>query len=438
MNGMNQGPLRILSELVSINTVNDPINSIKPSRDCAAYIRERLQDQGTTCEILDDEGVCSVLARLGKGRPKLLFLAHYDTVPANTTEWKRPPFQLTLENGKGYGRGALDDKANVAAIITAISELKEAQAAGSLVCAFTGDEEIGGDHGAKFIKKILVQNDMLPQSVVNGDGVGSALIVRRRNSFDVSLESRMTKNTSIDTKTKRFITRADSHHAAYFTPGLDSHCLLEASKFLRTHRDYLVHDVMGGFIKRNIIPSDCELTYSIEKEKNQANEDPLTNLMRALLPLSRVNISSEFSEFGVTISPNVVRYDVDRVIVEVDVRAMTNDQGIVESAFRRALVNLLPEVKVSIEGSGSCVNTDTKSDVVNAGLQTLQKLGLEPRCVEREGASDARHFAPLGIPTIDFGPNGANLHGPDEYVEIDSLKQLPRFYSGTARQLLKQ
>ena len=38
------------------------------------------------------------------------------------------------------------------------------------------------------------------------------------------------------------------------------------------------------------------------------------------------------------------------------------------------------------------------------------------------GATDASHFAKKGIPTAMMMPRGANIHGKDEYAEIDSLE----------------
>jgi succinyl-diaminopimelate desuccinylase len=41
--------------------------------------------------------------------------------------------------------------------------------------------------------------------------------------------------------------------------------------------------------------------------------------------------------------------------------------------------------------------------------------------VGRAGASDAVLFLERGIPSVEFGPTGADHHGPDEHVEIASL-----------------
>jgi succinyl-diaminopimelate desuccinylase len=40
----------------------------------------------------------------------------------------------------------------------------------------------------------------------------------------------------------------------------------------------------------------------------------------------------------------------------------------------------------------------------------------------QHGAADTRFFSELGIPAVEFGPSGANWHGDDEYVEIQSIE----------------
>ena len=68
--------------------------------------------------------------------------------------------------------------------------------------------------------------------------------------------------------------------------------------------------------------------------------------------------------------------------------------------------------------------------------EVLEEVGEKPRVVEGGGASDARWFSPLGVEVVDFGPRGGNIHGADEYVDIPSLRKLPRIYVEVARRLL--
>jgi succinyl-diaminopimelate desuccinylase len=46
--------------------------------------------------------------------------------------------------------------------------------------------------------------------------------------------------------------------------------------------------------------------------------------------------------------------------------------------------------------------------------------------VGRDGASDAISFMAAGIPAVEFGPDGAGHHGPDEWVSIASLARYRR------------
>ena len=41
--------------------------------------------------------------------------------------------------------------------------------------------------------------------------------------------------------------------------------------------------------------------------------------------------------------------------------------------------------------------------------------------VGRHGASDATAFLDVGVPAVEFGPEGAGHHGPEEWVSIRSL-----------------
>jgi succinyl-diaminopimelate desuccinylase len=50
----------------------------------------------------------------------------------------------------------------------------------------------------------------------------------------------------------------------------------------------------------------------------------------------------------------------------------------------------------------------------------------ETLSVGRDGASDAASFIEAGIPAVEFGPEGAGHHGPDEFVSLSSLARYRR------------
>ncbi|MGD9905955.1 MAG: M20/M25/M40 family metallo-hydrolase [Vicinamibacterales bacterium] len=68
----------------------------------------------------------NVVARLkGSGRRRpLLLLGHLDTVTVDASKWTFPPFSATRDGGFVYGRGAIDDKDNLAAAVMTLLLLK--------------------------------------------------------------------------------------------------------------------------------------------------------------------------------------------------------------------------------------------------------------------------------------------------------------------------
>lgn len=59
----------------------------------------------------------------------------------------------------------------------------------------------------------------------------------------------------------------------------------------------------------------------------------------------------------------------------------------------------------------------------------------EVRGIGRDGASDAVSFIRVGVPTVEFGPEGAGHHGPEEWVSIASLAAYRRTLGDFARSL---
>ena len=98
----------------------------------------------------------NVLARIesGKPGPALLLCGHIDTKPAGELErWTHDPLGGGVSDGRLYGLGSCDMKGGVAAIVVALGRLRKpgALACGSVVAAFTADEEAGSGMGAKLL-----------------------------------------------------------------------------------------------------------------------------------------------------------------------------------------------------------------------------------------------------------------------------------------------
>lgn len=114
-----------------------------------------------------------------KGRqPELapvLFTAHQDVVPvdpARLDAWQQAPFSGALVDGYVWGRGALDTKSTLVALLEAVEDLLAAgyQPQRTLLLAFGYDEETGGHKGARRIAEELDRRGLRPALVLDEGG----------------------------------------------------------------------------------------------------------------------------------------------------------------------------------------------------------------------------------------------------------------------------
>ncbi|WP_460051333.1 M20/M25/M40 family metallo-hydrolase [Spirochaeta dissipatitropha] len=81
----------------------------------------------------------------------IILTAHYDVVPVeNPDTWTCPPFSGALQDDCVWGRGALDDKSSLMALMEAAESLLASgwKPQRSIYLAFGGDEEVTGTRGA--------------------------------------------------------------------------------------------------------------------------------------------------------------------------------------------------------------------------------------------------------------------------------------------------
>ncbi len=116
----------------------------------AAYLAQQLQAAGfppEDLEVLELDDTAAFVARFrGDGstdKGAILLLGHMDVVGAASEDWGRPPFQLTREDGRFYGRGTIDNKFGIAQLTATFIRLKKEGFVPDrdLVLVFSGDEE---------------------------------------------------------------------------------------------------------------------------------------------------------------------------------------------------------------------------------------------------------------------------------------------------------
>jgi len=109
--------------------------------------------------------VLCTLPGADEGGRTLILTIHMDTVPASQA-YTRDPWGAQIENGRLYGVGAADAKAQISAFIYAVHTLELAgiQLAGNLKLAFVVDEETGAcsPYGTRYL---------LEQGLLSGNAV---------------------------------------------------------------------------------------------------------------------------------------------------------------------------------------------------------------------------------------------------------------------------
>ncbi|HUP43273.1 MAG TPA: M20/M25/M40 family metallo-hydrolase, partial [Thermoanaerobaculia bacterium] len=101
----------------------------------------------------------------------LVLLAHQDVVPVADDalgRWTHPPFDGVVAEGYLWGRGALDDKSSLLAILEAVEGLLRDgfRPERPVILAFGHDEEIGG-RGAAAVAALLERRGVAPAMVLD-------------------------------------------------------------------------------------------------------------------------------------------------------------------------------------------------------------------------------------------------------------------------------
>jgi acetylornithine deacetylase len=133
--------LDILEKLVAFDTTSR--NSNIP---CADWIVAYLAKHGVETEVfVNAEGdKHNLYAIIGpKDVPGYVLSAHTDVVPVDGQNWSTDPFQLTVKDGKAYGRGACDMKGFLACTLAMVPAMVKASLKTPIHLAYSYDEEVG-------------------------------------------------------------------------------------------------------------------------------------------------------------------------------------------------------------------------------------------------------------------------------------------------------
>ncbi len=155
----------LLQTLIRIPSPNPPGDT----RQIAAFVADWLQRHG--CDDVpsyappEKPQAVSVIGTLrgAHAGPTIMLHAHLDTVPVTAdeaTRWRVDPYGGVIRDGRIYGKGSVDDKAPLAAMLTALATCaaQRDRLRGTVVLVAAAEEETGGVLGTKR----LAESGLLP------------------------------------------------------------------------------------------------------------------------------------------------------------------------------------------------------------------------------------------------------------------------------------
>ena len=147
---MTVEPVRLLKDLVRIDTTNPPGNE-KTALCCLKEILEEAGIETFLQEIPPNRG--NLVAHLPGTCPQeapIVLMSHIDVVAARPEEWSQPPFEAKEVDGTIYGRGTVDTKQLTVMELMAFLHCSDVPRTRDIYFLATGDEECGSALGLEY------------------------------------------------------------------------------------------------------------------------------------------------------------------------------------------------------------------------------------------------------------------------------------------------
>jgi acetylornithine deacetylase/succinyl-diaminopimelate desuccinylase family protein len=366
--------LNTLADLVRINSVNPYYENGPGEGAVGAYVRQYFEAHGI--EVSEQNvlpGRNNIIARLPgrNSRRRIVLEAHMDTV--SVKGMTIPAFEPIIADGKLYGRGAVDDKAGLVAMMAALAAIKES---GQLPpCEVLLAAVVDEEHTFRGVAKLCE------------DLRADAAIVAEPTELRAVIASKGTLRW-------RMVVRGRAAHSA--KPHLGINAINHMARIL------------------------------LELEKDHV----------ALAARSHPLLGPATCNVGVISGGTQINFVPDQCVIEIDRRILPSEtvpgvlshyQGILDaleqnhSGFRAVME---PPMLVD-----EPLETPASSSVVRVACDVLSEMGLDGAPGGVPFCSDASKLSRAGIPTIIFGPGSIDrAHGPVEYVEIDQVEQAATFH----------
>ncbi len=336
-----------------------------------AYAAGRLEKAGYDTAVMTRSApIANVVARMGAGKPSIVFNAHADTIAvADRSEWQTDPCQATVIDGRVHGLGAGNCKGAMAAQIWLAEEIarRGGPARGEIVFTFVGDEENLGPGGLAYLRDAGI---VRPDVLICGAQTQLQAITEERGVMWVEITASGT-----------------SAHAG---------------------------DPRNG---DNAIDRMVRLINALNRDLRPRLESRTRGALR-----STMNIGIIRGGANTNAVPGACRIELDRRLLPEETMdgAVAEIESVIANAGEPAgtwSVDLLTGTKGFASPPGA--------PSIAAFHKAIRDItGQPPRDIAAIGASDARYFADDKVVLMTFGPGHAkDGHKPNEFVPLDELEQ---------------
>lgn len=361
-----------------------------------------------------------------------LFMAHQDVVPAKqqSQKWQFPPFSGEIHDKHIYGRGALDDKSSLIALLEAAEyALKNNfDPLRTTYFAFGDDEETDGN-GAKEIANYFLKNNIEFEMILDeGPGVGLDIIpeIAKPISF-IGIAEKGYATAELTVEQESGHSSMPSKHTAI---GILSQAIANIE-----NRPFKAH--YHGLAKKMFdeIASEMSFTQRIVFRNSWLFSGLIKReLSKKYSTNAYIRTTAATTIFSSGHSENVLPYKASATI---NFRLIPGDsvQDIIPY-LKRVIKN--PKVAVALKGS--TYNASPIAKKKSVGYKALAKTSKEifPEALVAPilviGSTDSRHFnltcknilryIPLRFTNADL----EKVHGIDENIEISNYHNMIRFY----------
>ena len=258
------GVLERLKSLIAFDTQNPP-RSLDAASPIFGWVSDVL---GPDFEIeITDHGLGRISLLAVRGKPSLLFNVHLDTVPVIAGS-RFPALELTLDNGRVYGRGSCDIKGAAACLLEVAGATDEPMA-----LLFTTDEE--GASGCCVAEFVRTAQSRAFKQVVVAEPTDCLAVMSHRGYLSVKGEFSGKSGHSSEP-------RALQDNALHKLSTWVAAAVSKAAQMDIENRRpcFNVGEVHGG-IKSNVIADQARLHWSARLSPGDSNKDFL-DLMTSL------------------------------------------------------------------------------------------------------------------------------------------------------------